>query len=1455
MKHKFPLLRSLSAGFLTILSFIGMVTSSRAHFCGPLEIHMVTNQIRVYTIRADVIESEKTTYALINVSTPAVATATPTAPFARFKKGVFQIKAHTVGQCTIQMNWGYAPHSAGGTCAVTVHVYATEAAAAAGRASSATYFYSTYAADPINTFTGDFYMDAEPDLFLGGPMPLFFQRSYNSGFDREGFVSQEMGRNWTHNFDMYLYAFGNEISIVHKRGKVIRFQQNGADWELVSPPSQPYQLKEAGGMYTLMDPTDQRRYFFNTDGNLTSVQDRNGNAHTLTVTNESLAQVSDGLGRTLSFTYSGLNNMASLSDGTRTIQFLNYWLNLESVQDARGLTTVYNYPYFDGRLGSVTRPLGNTPLSRTFTGDRATLETDAYGNQTAIQYNGLEAVITDPLQDVRRHVYSANGVLLSSVDPLTRTTSLGYNSNEQRSSITDRSGGVTSWTVHPASGRVASLTNAEGETTVYTYTAQQQHGFTFYDLTEILYADGTVQTFTRDASGKPLTITTPDNQVWTYTYNARGQVLTTTNPSGGVTTFAYDAAANLASIKSHFNELTEYSYDTFSRVVQVDYPGGTRRAMTYDNNNNLLTVTDEKTNTWTYTYDNNNNLATASDPLGKTLTNTYDNMDRLTRVVDRESRPTDFSYDGRGRVASVTNGTSEVMSYTYDVNDRLVAITNNAGYVTTMGHDAEGNAISVRDALNNEWTYENDLLGRPLKQTGPLGGESWLGYDSLGRLTTMRNELGETVAREYDAAGRVSSVTMDNGAQVAYNRNGLGAIDGMTDPNGGTWMRGYDPAGRLNSETDPLLRAVSYTYDARSRLSTMVSGLGTLTLNYDDGGYLSSRVYSDGKTINYSYDNNGRLISASGLTLGYDGERNITQCNGLIMTYDAANRLKTIQYAPGKTVTYNYNSRGLVFQVIDWVSGTTELGYDIAGNLISITRPNLLGTHLGYDGAGELASRMVVDMAVVGEPTVSSIQLTRNLAGRVTSAMRDLPSSGIPGNEEVLFAADAAHQVVGAGFAYDSSGRRLSDSARSYTWDLASMLQSYTGSGGTTTSLYDAYGLRIQRSRGSTVRGYTVNYAFDLPSVCTITDGTSPLTHYIYLPNGFLLHSIEDTGGARRFYHYDDMGNTIYLSDDSGTITDIYSMTPFGRMIEQTGTTENPFIYGGMTGAMHEGSGLYYMRARYYDADSARFLSRDPVKGIGPRSLNPYQFALNNPKRYADPGGREVRLSGYGRFGLDYSEANLGGGADLRGRTITSRLRLQFDMSAETDSGVSFASRFQAQVDERRRGNTQPDNSSYNRGGFYATSGGFTLGVGNITGAFDSLPNGSLSSMSAAKYFPDLWGGSPAVAPGGGLGSAFDVIYRPGGLSGQLSINGERPPRPSGNLFLYDFGDWISGLGDSPTRSDPGSNTGAIPPGGRVLRPDSPFRFHHSHDLGGGVRPMNAGASRLSRSHFDLGLF
>jgi len=94
------------------------------------------------------------------------------------------------------------------------------------------------------------------------------------------------------------------------------------------------------------------------------------------------------------------------------------------------------------------------------------------------------------------------------------------------------------------------------------------------------------------------------------------------------------------------------------------------------------------------------------------------------------------------------------------------------------------------------------------------------------------------------------------------------------------------------------------------------------------------------------------------------------------------------------------------------------------------------------------------------------------------------------------------------------------------------------------------------------------------------------------------------------------------LTNDDGVVIAAYAYAPYGELLDETGSEDNPFTWQGQFGVIREGAtGLYYMRARYYDSQKARFISRDPVAGILPKSINPYQYAACNPMENVDPAG------------------------------------------------------------------------------------------------------------------------------------------------------------------------------------------------------------------------------------------
>ena len=71
----------------------------------------------------------------------------------------------------------------------------------------------------------------------------------------------------------------------------------------------------------------------------------------------------------------------------------------------------------------------------------------------------------------------------------------------------------------------------------------------------------------------------------------------------------------------------------------------------------------------------------------------------------------------------------------------------------------------------------------------------------------------------------------------------------------------------------------------------------------------------------------------------------------------------------------------------------------------------------------------------------------------------------------------------------------------------------------------------------------------------------------------------------------------------------------------ETGALENPYTFTGRE--LDAESGLYFYRARYYDARTGSFTQEDPIAGLLaiPQTLNPYSYVANNPLNLTDPSG------------------------------------------------------------------------------------------------------------------------------------------------------------------------------------------------------------------------------------------
>jgi len=113
----------------------------------------------------------------------------------------------------------------------------------------------------------------------------------------------------------------------------------------------------------------------------------------------------------------------------------------------------------------------------------------------------------------------------------------------------------------------------------------------------------------------------------------------------------------------------------------------------------------------------------------------------------------------------------------------------------------------------------------------------------------------------------------------------------------------------------------------------------------------------------------------------------------------------------------------------------------------------------------------------------------------------------------------------------------------------------------------------------------------------------------------------KDTSGAWEWSLADGLGSVRSVTNNSGAVMEHRHFEPYGNLYAGT-MNETPF---GFTGEWRDGgTGMYYLRARYYNPAFGAFVSRDPYAGTAARamSLNGYSWVEGNPVMNTDPSGR-----------------------------------------------------------------------------------------------------------------------------------------------------------------------------------------------------------------------------------------
>jgi RHS repeat-associated protein len=167
------------------------------------------------------------------------------------------------------------------------------------------------------------------------------------------------------------------------------------------------------------------------------------------------------------------------------------------------------------------------------------------------------------------------------------------------------------------------------------------------------------------------------------------------------------------------------------------------------------------------------------------------------------------------------------------------------------------------------------------------------------------------------------------------------------------------------------------------------------------------------------------------------------------------------------------------------------------------------------------------------------------------------------------------------------------------------------------TYTYDPSGRRIAKD----VDGEVTKYVYDGDHCIAEYDGSNNLLRkYIHGPSiDEPICMIESAGGyaGTYYYHFDALGSVVALSDADGDTVQVYEYDVYGQVAASDPNHPNRFMFTGRE--FDTETGLYYYRARYYNASIGRFLQTDPIGYDG--GIDWYTYCRNNPCTLIDPTG------------------------------------------------------------------------------------------------------------------------------------------------------------------------------------------------------------------------------------------
>ena len=1069
------------------------------------------------------------------------------------------------------------------------------------------------AGDPVDIVSGQMLMTAV-DLDLPGVLPLILRRAYASGYQ----AGRLFGPGWSSTLDQRIQVDADGIHFAGDDAQILHYPiptQPGQQVLAAGGARWPLSWDRTTGTIRIEDPNQGWTWQFDTDTeaeaeaeasaggrevrHLTRLVDRNDN---------SIAIHRDRDGLPTEVVHSGGYRVA-VDCGYSSHGFRIDGLRLLAADDEQGVEVV-RYEY--DPLGRLVEVIDFSDIPYVYEYDRAdriTAWIDRAGYRYQYDYDESGRVargIGDDGYLSTTFDYDPDRRITVVTNSLGHATTYHYDEHSHLTQIVDPNGGIVT-SEFDRYGRVLSRTDELGRTTRFVLDQQGdpvQSVDPSGDVTEIRYTDlrltssiaygGAIRAeFTYDERGNLLTETDAVGAVTRYEYNDRGAMISATDALGHRTAIERDRAGLAASVTDALGRTTRIARDRFGRIVEVvDALGAsTRLVRRLDGQISERIMPDGPREQWKY--DDAGRVIEHHDQAGMRTRFEPGPFNRMTARVQPDGARFDFTYDTELHLAAVSTGDVS-WTYQYDPVGRLVSETDFSGRGQRYVHDAVGQLIELVDVDGRSTAFTYSDFGELIESRSAGGVITTFEYDEAGFLRSAAN--GQcTLEYTHDQVGRVLTETVD-GRTLSYE---------------------YDLLGRCTRRITPTGIVSEWTYDGTHHPLTLAGTAGSLAFQYDYLGRETTRLLGEGLALTQTWDASHRLTGQA------------VWASEAVFGQESA--------APGEyrnlgQRTYAYAVNGLVSEIADSVNGRRSITANPAGRITEVTGENWTERY-AYDALGNIARAESTDAASgqQAEDRAYSGMLLRSAAGR-------------------SYEYDDRNRLTRV------RARTLSGKVREwrYGWnDDDQLIEVATPDRGTWAYRYDPLGRRISKQRLDTTAGSDgaterIEFTWDetrvTEQITTRADGSRHVVTWDWEPGTWRPATQTERSWAaspdqaeidRQFFAIvtDLVGTADQLVAADGRIVrspaaDIWGRRPVADGQPGACPLGRPGQY------RDEETGLDYNYHRYYDSQTGRYLTGDPL-GLDP-APNQYAYVIN-PLAWIDPlglkPGSQANKSG-GHYGL-----------------------------------------------------------------------------------------------------------------------------------------------------------------------------------------------------------------------------